>query len=518
MLTNDNKRAFVLLWGIIAVATLLTAAIIVTVGARVWQIGLSGPGGWQWKYYALPANWTAWALVPPVVAFLAIVTLTLTPAGFRMPLLRWSSVTQVLRFAILFLSLWGLWETLPEIAPLGTYEGVLTTSNPYAGGYYLEAVQATRVMGVRDYLRRYPQRIGSLEVIGPMGHLADHPPGAVLVHWFLNALMAGSPALAETLWPVTELNLQAANRAMELMRTWLTQAELAGMWASMHFFRLAAALAALAALFLARSLYTQEASWLAAALTALIPSLHLFGPYPDQVLPVLAVSAYLAYHMALRRKSRVWAAAGGALLFVGMQFSLAFLAVIALIAISFFLTLFFISEARPSLRSGATLAVAGLCGFVLPLLAAWCFLDYDSLSVWMTCYRKHASFAVVFPRPYFKWVLFAPVEASLFAGVPLACLFLLALWRNRSAWRPGKQPMDVLPWSLVILLAVLSLSGKNLGEVGRLWMFLMPFGSVAVAGLLAGHFPRWRLAAAAVLALMFAQLICFRGSLDVFTP
>jgi hypothetical protein len=176
--------------------------------------------------------------------------------------------------------------------------------------------------------------------------------------------------------------------------------------------------------------------------------------------------------------------------------------------------------------------MAGLAGFVLPALASKVFLDYDVVEVWRTCFSKHAVFARYFPRTYWKWALFGPVELALFMGVPLACL---TAWRAaRQGWKglapslPAQRGLpdqrglpaqaekfDVLLWSFIAVVIVLDVSGKSLGEVGRLWMFLMPLGAVASAAEVS-EWPSPTSAFGVLMALMSLQLFCFRILLNVF--
>jgi hypothetical protein len=103
---------------------------------------------------------------------------------------------------------------------------------------------------------------------------------------------------------------------------------------------------------------------------------------------------------------------------------------------------------------------------------------------------------LVFGRRYSTWVGWNLWDFALFLGPPLALAWLAAIpGEVRLLRRAGKrrQPSTVairehdcsptIPYALVLLfvLLALDLSGRILGETGRIWMFLMPLAVVAVA-------------------------------------
>jgi hypothetical protein len=274
--------------------------------------------------------------------------------------------------------------------------------------------------------------------------------------------------------------------------------------------------------FIGREVVSREAGIVAVALTALIPSLHLFGPYPDQLFPLFAIGALYAWQRALRVGSAVWAAAAGVALVIGLLWSLSLLAAAAAIAGWSILTAWNAWRAgdgpsrRAWLKSFSGLAAGILVASLLPMA----LLGYDTWQVWKICLSQHATFAVLFPRSYGSWTLFNPVEFAVFVGLPSFTLWAVAAGLDLDGWRQRKRADIVsLPaWTLFGVLFALNLSGKNLGEVARLWMFLMPLAALAGAGVLAGLDRRSGWLAGLVLVLGTTQLIVFRLSLNVMIP
>jgi hypothetical protein len=85
------------------------------------------------------------------------------------------------------------------------------------------------------------------------------------------------------------------------------------------------------------------------------------------------------------------------------------------------------------------------------------------------------------PRSYALWLLFNPVDLCLFLGVPLALGYGQAVLGALTRLRPaaGPSPMDPFRLATAAGLALLLLSGTVRGEVGRIWIPLMPLLVVA---------------------------------------
>ena len=216
-----------------------------------------------------------------------------------------------------------------------------------------------------------------------------------------------------------------------------------------------------------------------------------------------------------------WAALSGAIVVVGLLWSMSLLATVALIgAYSLLVAWRGAVEGRggPG-RSGWLRATFGwAAGFLISSLLPTLLFGYDVWSVWRTCLSQHATFAAHFPRSYWAWTLFNPVEFAVFAGLPAFLLLMVAAAADFRRWWPERRrrALSSLPWALLVVLAALNFSGKNLGEVARLWMFLMPFAAAAGACALASLDGKRGWIAAAVLALAAVQLMVFRLSLNVF--
>jgi hypothetical protein len=507
-------RAAILIF--IALVTILVSTLVWT---HAWRIGIANE--WQWPYFVGPRNCAA--AVPAF--FLCALMATAVAAFVRRGLspLRREIVAAGLCAA---LSLGIILETAQAApgAPYDVYDSIVA---PWAGGYYAEAAH---VRHMRSYLKNYAEMISQLEVDDPIrGHIADHPAGPVVFHWAVNRALDRWPAAARWFTPAgadEPIHLGATTTtwrwsAERFARSPLSDGQFAGIWASAFLFRLGCWFALILVYFLLRDLCSREAALLALALAALIPSLHLFSPYPDLLFPLFTVAAFYSWRRALRRASMAWAALSGAIVVIGLLWSMSLLATVALIG-SYSLLLAWRNTAagvaEPGRSGWPRITFAWGAGFLICSLLPTPLFGYDVWSVWRTCLAQHATFAAHFPRSYWAWTLFNPVEFAVFTGVPTFLLLMVAAAADLRRWWPERRgrALSSLPWALLFVLAALNFSGKNLGEVARLWMFLMPFAAAVGACALASLDGKRGWIAGIILALAAVQLMAFRLSLNVF--
>lgn len=500
-------------WAAVGVASFVTLLVVWLVGARRWQIGV--PGEWTWTYYETGESASRLLLVLPL--FFAAVITAVAVAAVRRGLPTRAAAS--LSVAVMLAAALGLTLTLPDAGPFGGMDAVPVTANPWAGGYYAEAVH---VQDLSEYTRNYAQRISNLDVVGPLGHIADHPIAPVLFHAMVNRAMESSPALARLFLPGdADATAQAHALVARILRAPVSDGQLAGIWASAFLFRMGLWLTLIPIYLLGCELRSREVGLVGVALASLIPALHVFGPYPDQFFPLIVVFSLYAWVLAARRRSMIWAAASAVALFLGLLWSMSLLMAGGCIAVASLLMLWqerAESGGNRELRRWATLAGAWAVAFALSVLIVRLLFGYHVVEVWKLCLSKHAGFATVFHRSYWPWTAFNPVEFAIFCGLPAFVMALFAAvtdavrwWRSRRLSAP-----DALVWTALGVAVALDLSGKNLGEVARLWMPLMPLAALAGAAALAAFDRARGYVTGLLLVLMTAQLMVFKVQLDVF--
>jgi methylthioxylose transferase len=153
---------------------------------------------------------------------------------------------------------------------------------------------------------------------------------------------------------------------------------------------------------------------------------------------------------------------------LGMAFTLAFLPVGLIVG--FVLGLNF----SMTWKMRALLIFATGLGFLSILMAGWVMTGADPLVIAKWNLLNHARFYHEYPRTYQLWLLANPIETAIAIGLPSVVWCAFGLLAARSV------PISV--WSTLLVLVLMNLIGRNLGEVARLWLLFMPLLLVA-----AGH-------------------------------
>jgi hypothetical protein len=303
---------------------------------------------------------------------------------------------------------------------------------------YIPALSALRY-GPRFFLDRFAELVPALPV-----HAAGHPPGLLLV---MDAFGTDTPGRLAALCI------------------------------------LGGSLVAPLAYALGRQLLDERRARGAALLTAVAPSVLLFGATSaDALYAVLGLLA--AWPLASRRLPvRV---AGALILAAASLFAWSLLAVGAWAAL---LTL-----RRNGLKD--MLALGLLCAAALlavhaALAALTGFDPIGTLRATEQVYR----FGIASERPYLYWLAGSPTAFLLMLGLPVAWLALRALGAG-----------DDAAIAIFAVIAIAAVAGFTKAEVERIWLFLAPFVCLAAAsalherhlrlalGLLAVHALAWEVA------------------------
>jgi hypothetical protein len=138
---------------------------------------------------------------------------------------------------------------------------------------------------------------------------------------------------------------------------------------------------------------------------------------------------------------------------------------------------------RRVVLGAAAAGVAGLTAFGVPAL-----LGHHPARAMLTALSIHREMYTT-PRSYALWLLFNPLDFALFLGLPVAVAGLLLLAGTARHVAGGGDGSPITRFRLVAFagMAALLALGVTRGEVGRLWIPLMPL--VLVASLGAGSAP-----------------------------
>jgi hypothetical protein len=130
---------------------------------------------------------------------------------------------------------------------------------------------------------------------------------------------------------------------------------------------------------------------------------------------------------------------------------------------------------REGLRTGLV-ALAIAVGTAALLTAATTLLGHDPIASARAALAIHRE-VYTGPRSYALWLAFNPLDLAVFLGTPLAALGLVRL---ATVHRAALGPRQRFGLTLAAAVAVLIASGVTRGEVGRIWIPLMPLLLVAI--------------------------------------
>jgi hypothetical protein len=151
----------------------------------------------------------------------------------------------------------------------------------------------------------------------------------------------------------------------------------------------------------------------------------------------------------------------------GMAFTLAFLPVGLIVA------LLILTDQSLRLRSRAALIVATGVGFLVLVLAGWLIGGANPFVVWSWNLHHHARFYNDHPRTYSIWLWANGIELAIAIGLPTVVWFIAGLLTPRNVPR--------VVWATLFVLVVVNLTGRNMGEVARLWLLYTPPLLIAAA-------------------------------------
>lgn len=383
----------------------------------------------------------------------------------------------------------------------GFGQGVFWMGTPKVNAEFDEARKADslRELMIRAQDPERPFRI----------HVSTHPPGAVAFYLVQRFVWGTYPDAAAQFVAMVETILPyAAESRQELFET-LKEPELATLYSSMVLLWLAIALGVVPLYFWTRDFFDPPTAVISVGLYGLIPSLLLFSPRTDQLYVPLAIAMVAQFHLGLGRRDPAQLVFAGILSWLALQFTLAFLVILFLVAVQVGVEFVVERRAVPTLKllawaAGGFIAPVGLC---LPA-------GYNSLLVWKLCLEHNAQFNL--GRTYWAWVVYNPLDFVLFLGIPIALFFLKGMLDSIA--QRAKDDPSRFGLAFLITLALLNISGINRGEVARLWMFLMPMAAAVAAyamrddsGERAHTFP-------VCFGLLFVQSVLFKLSLDLLLP
>ncbi len=452
----------------------IQAALVVLLSIGVWTrlIPLGIPREWEWMRLAKgvrpPWDWFALAAAGVAVyaALIALGRRSLYAASTRWAEARW--------LGVLFAASVGVQVVVPLGAPdehdltKWAYVNYLSAST----GYFKIARQ-TAAHDPWDFLARYPDWIRDQDSL----HIGTHPPGLIVAQCILLRAMERNPGFSRFLSEHTPPSVQVGFRQLEGMdRRPILRSERAALYATALLTLLACAGTVVPLYLLAHAAMPAPSAWAAAALWPLAPAANMFQPVADTTYPLLSTMAWALAAWAGRRQqgasrpamtSLLMMAASGVVMAFGMVFTLAFLPVGLIVA------LLILSDRTLSLTARAAMILATGAGFLAFMTGGWLISGANPIVVWSWNLYHHARFYDEYPRTYSLWLWANGIELAIAIGLPTIVWVVVAMFSPRSVPR--------VVWATVFVLLLVNLTGRNMGEVARLWMLYTPPFCIAAA-------------------------------------
>ena len=457
----SRQRLFLI---VLSVLTLGLMAAILTDGLPFLRGPAPDTAVWHWPYVLRPlARW--WAVLLPALGLLVVVGWWLRQKQPR-------RMTTVLTLCLLIVAVVGVqWGIAYAHRGNGWAELVDRTLAVQTNGYFWTAVT---LEDLPQTLYDYPTWMQTAE----SDHIRTHPPGLLLANWLVVRLLPPDSPLTTTL----------ANQIRPLRCTdvWLYDQPTnvpagLGVWAFLPL--LAAATAVVPAYLLTRQ-SDKKSIVLAVAGVATMPALLIMSPLADQLYVPLTLWIIVCLNQGLQKNSLFYYFLAGLLLSIMSFMSLGNTMLGIVIAVYGGLMVW--QRPLPDIVTPKWhhILIFGL-GAVSCWLIYWLGWGVAPWEIAQAGLDEHYAL-VTSQRSYAQWFGYNLLDLLLFAGVPLLIgygWFASRIVRRRRV----ETSLSALAFSVAVLLIVLLLSGSTRGEVGRIWLFMMPLFVVTGGYFLGGY-------------------------------
>ena len=459
--------------------TILIFSVVVTaVVLMLPVVPLGIPGEWTWRRNRALTDFAAAAdrLLPALIGGAVLYGVSIRGArrATRGRLLQtWFA------YMVLMLAAWFWLDRVQQTAPVAHRETkpYWVLYDPSSAGYFQEAVFG--ITSTPEFLSGYEDRMKEGDVL----HVGTHPPGLFLLSKACLDACNTYPAIVSLLNGVENDRIRQTFRSIESSTRFgprLKNNELAALHLLSSISIVAVCLTIIPLAILCRHLFDVTTAWRICCLWPTLPCLAVFLPKSDLLFPFTCTSV-LALSILATTRWRLFALAfpAGIALWCGMMLSLAHLPVLAVLAA--FIAIQAWQTRGESVRRALCVSGTVLLTALATSLLWNSFTDCNMVNVWMMNLTNHGGFYDQYPRTYWKWLLVNPLELAFSVGLPVTgfavCGVTMAVLRvlRGGPLQCRRAPAVALCVAAAATWGALWLSGKNQGEVARLWCFLTPW-------------------------------------------
>ncbi len=344
-------------------------------------------------------------------------------------------------------------------------------------GYYHQALQ---IPHVSRYLAEYRRRASDPDI---PDRVRTHPPGPVLFCYALRSYFLSHPYVPGALGHILEgrLGLTVPNLRQTIRNfTAVPLSPLDAIIALVVALILSTiwVLIALPAFGIGAVIFDRRVGLIMALLAISLPSLLHFTPTIDGLGAVLAATFVYLWLLALRGR-RWWAyLLAGAAAAIMLMWSFGY-PTLAVLAVAVAITAWRQASLDQRRAIGGGLAVC-LATFVTAYAALYAWSGYNVLSALLASLTAHQQILASWGRSYWVWVPMNLYDLLLFMGPALATVAVATTCQGLSSHRWPHLAHSFV-WGLIVIVGLLLISGSTRGEVGRIWVFLMPLVALPAA-------------------------------------
>lgn len=257
---------------------------------------------------------------------------------------------------------------------------------------------------------------------------------------------------------------------------------------------------------LSRGLLDERRAFLPVLLYVTCPNVLLMPLFLDQALYPLLFSAgvWIAWH-GIRRQSALASAIFGLYSYLVLFVSFSMLPLLALGGCWLFLE--FLLQKFRNFRSFIVQGTAAVAGFLLAAGVFWLVFGYNLVERYQNAMLKHTQLKLYEPgfNPFLLNSLLNNVEMGAWTGFILVLLALTAVLIAAFAiFRHKTLAVDRLAIAAAITYIAILLFSRTRGEVGRIWLFMVPLICILAVRTISMLFKRDSLA---VIVVSLLQLI-----------
>jgi hypothetical protein len=243
-----------------------------------------------------------------------------------------------------------------------------------------------------------------------------------------------------------------------------------------------------------------------------VPALTLFIPVSDDLYTLLATLTFWLAAKSLARGSYgpLWLAgvAAGTSLFQSLSTTP------LIVATGLFIAIYHVAQGRAYWRSGLMSLVVFGIGIAMLWTIIWLTFGLNPFKVFINCLSTYEARM----RSYWLSVVYNPYDVLLFAGIPVAAHFIMAVvdLGQRLVARQSLALSDCLLLAFAVAMLMLDAGGSLRGETARTLLYVIPLLTLFAAAHITQSLKRASHYNVLMLALMGIQTITFQATLAVY--